>query len=382
MIAALLPLLPLLQAVPLHIDAAKNTINERILESQKAAPVTSPSGVARLISCSESHSSFTHSQETAHSRKRKRLRTSHDDFDRDGSQAPDRILHVHLDPPASKTVHAQTHAQTSEHPAEENDNKNDARAVVSDSATSVELRPQPKWPTSGVLTQQNPLCPSKSQSQFQNQTPTPTHRSLVPFSSPDSQAPRRPLADLMPIPSSPAPPTDGVQVNYDGRRHFNVGSIDSGTSFLDASNVFPGTSVIPRSLSPHTAHPSSVNPIQTSFPTASTPPPGSSSISSSVSSSTARTVAEQPNSSFENSHDGSSGYSTNQMLLSGPEPPPQPVPPLLIPMVLNSAVRNIDAGTDDTGSFLVPMIKPVTTQRSWTSIVGRPAYWLLSGTAC
>ena len=162
MIAVLLPLLPLLQAVPLHIDAAKNTINERILESQKAAPVTSPSGVARLISCFESHSSFTHSQETAHSGKRKRLRTSHDDFgdiDRDGSQAPNRTLHVHLDPPASKSVHAQTHAQTSEHPAEENDNKNDARAVVSDSATSIELRPQSKWPTSGVLTQQNPLRP-------------------------------------------------------------------------------------------------------------------------------------------------------------------------------------------------------------------------------
>jgi len=389
MIAALLPLLPLLQAVPLHIDAAKNAINERIRESQIPVPVVRSSDERVIHTPSSSGSAgpgSTPLSDTSHSRKRKRPCVSLDrhrdldDINMDGPPASNRNP-VHLDSPSSSVPAPRIPLQprSLERPANVNDNTNYARTPLSDSAAPLQLQSQPRRTISGVPKQHRIRPASQSHFKVQNHAiPTSAHR---PHQSRDHNIPRasrRPLADLI----RPAD-LEGVIYNRMDEAQIKTDNrpIDVGTPSLKSPNVSP-SAVTPRPPSSHLARSVPLNRSRTgvtvSSTTAFTSPDGSSSSSSHPSTESA-CVQHHANSSSEssvqssNSNDRGLNDSTDGTLVNvnAPLPIPHPVAAPILP-VQNSVPRdNINTNTNDSGSFLVPMIKPMIMQRSWTSIVSR-----------
>jgi len=365
MIAALLPLLPLLQAVPLHIDAAKNTISDRICDFQKLIPTEAHrsdkeavnsrlSSSGTVGSGSSSASSPTVLSETTYSRKRKRScvdlerHCDVDDIDMQSSAG----IPVHLDTSSSSSApvpRIPVQAQPSEPPTEMDNDINYVRLPLPDSISPVlpQLQLQPKSTVPRTSKQQeNRRRSSQSQAQprshSQNQIiPTSPHRpyrSLLPSPSyQTSQTTRRPLTDLV---TPVNPETDTSSSNdcmemvrlkaINAPSHSHPRSTDARTASLNVSNMPPNsnTSVTHHPLSPQTVRSALSDQNTTTVSTSATMTSMTSSEKSSSESSESTTppLARKPNSGpkrladSSSSNDGGSGYSMDRTVISAAQP--------------------------------------------------------------
>jgi hypothetical protein len=336
-ITALLPLLPLLQAVPLHIDAVKDKIGETINNAQ----VTAISRDSENLVGSGPLSSPPASSERIHSkRKRYSIALGEESSDVD-SLRPSNRVRVDNDP----DVLSSTSTHVSRAPFRAQPIENSVRGYKMNNA---------RLPLPGSV------APSRS---IQNQTNRrPSIQNSIISSGfltssskePNSQTPRRPLADIF-RPRNPGSVVMSSEDRYGAVTYLN--SINRSRPGL--SNAAPSVSPsIARKISLH------AGPAVPSLPDFAAPTQVqvqilTDSMGDSVTNSEEPssenllpTLVQHPLSSLtSDSTDGSSGSSSDRMLTSDPKSIPAPAPLLPLPasLVQNPALpllppRNILSG--------------------------------------
>ena len=360
-----MPLLPLLQAVPLHIDAAKNSINEHFREAQIQVPVITHSGNV-IASPRQNPSSGTGAgppssssapSEMAHPRKRKRSSVSinrdHDahDIDTEGSrQDPVPSSFSTPNVPASHTA--------IQHDGLNHAAFNYARAPLLDS-----VQPQPNRASntpgrSTRLRHHRPISQNQPQTQNAMNSSHQSDRSPAatsPQGSTTPHTPRRPLADLNVlsglVTASSFERTDLARLS--GPSHSHAGPADARTPHIaPAKSAAPANPTSP--TPPASVQSTLLAPMQHTNSNMEGSAHSSSSTDSGSSDSTDRT-------SVGTAHAATTSRSSDVL-------------------VLNSVLSSIGLGNTNSnhdGSFLVPMIRPTTMQRSWTSVVSRVVKYLM-----
>jgi hypothetical protein len=391
-IAAVLPLLPLLQAVPLHIEAAKNGINEHIRETQIQASVLNRSSSEVVLPRYSSKRagaglplcSPTGLSQTVHSKKRKRSSADlHRDRNMDDTDMEDsNRIPVHIDErPSASSFSSSTSASRATSQAQTYDRPTENYARTPLSHPSVRLQPQPNH-TSHTSVNRIRSRPSSSHDHNQNQVPPKTfHRPLI--HSP-SKLSRRPLVDLTrtallePVTLSSADRRDVIQIKV-GNGPFSSRSEagDTGAPALHAPNVHAGSATPQETPSAPFAPQDDTEVLVTDSST------GAIKSSLLTGHSTIPTRIQHTNSNSQGSvqssisNDRSSGNSTDQTVVSTPRAVQASQPLALLPasnqiaVTFDQLITQGDTNPGYAGSFLVPMIKPMTLQRSWTSVVNR-----------
>jgi hypothetical protein len=181
-----------------------------------------------------------------------------------------------------------------------------------------------------------------------------------PQASMTSHTPRRPLADLNVLPglvtASSFERTGSAQLN--GPSHSHAGSVDARTPHIALAFPAPAKSAAPTHITSPTPPASGQSTILAPMQHTNSNPEGSAQSSSSTdngsSDSTDRT-------SVSVAHTATTSRSSDALVQN----------PVAAPGGLGNANSNHD------GSFLVPMIRPTTVQRSWTAVVSRSVKYFM-----
>lgn len=367
---ALLPLLPLLQAVPLHIDSVKDKIFEKISNTRV---ITTSRDLEDLVGSVSLSPPAAPSERTFLKRKRSRATLDEDGSDVETIRPTNRIR-VHEDNNSAVPTTSSSHISlipalaTLVDDSVRRNKKDSVRKPLPDSAA-------PFRSTSNLQSKGNPRTSFRNQIASSNRP-----YGFLSSSSKDSNAqpPRRPLADLFgsrhpgSVTASPEDPPGFVSqplnpVNRSRSAYNNATPSVNPSIARKVSHTNSAVSSHKNLAAPPTEAQVQIPVDSMTDSATNSEEPFSENILSVISA-----FPQYPLSiPASGSTNGSSGSSTDRTLTSDSPSMPALVPaPVAIPIMPDPPASIAPAQED--GLFLVPMIRPMVMQRSWTSAVSCP----------